>query len=102
MASALRTASTASVAGSQVASPRVGRQVEVDMATRCLHEHVLEAVEALEAPSGAEHDRLEGEVDQPRAHRGLLLDAQVEAAQHRAATDEVDPLGEEVLRQLGG
>ena len=35
------------------------------------------------------------------AHRRLLLDPQVEAPQHRAATDEVDALGEEVLRELG-
>src|SRR4051794_4699435 len=55
-----------------------------------LHEHVLEAVEALEAPTGAEDDRLQREVDELRADRRLLLDAQVESPQHRAAADEVD------------
>jgi hypothetical protein len=39
-----------------------------------LHEHVFEAVERLEAPTGAEHDRLERQVDELAADRRLLLD----------------------------
>ena len=55
----------------------------------------------LEAAAGAEHDALERGVDEVHGQRRLLRDAQVHAAQHAAAADEVDALVDEVLRQLG-
>ena len=61
----------------------------------------LQAVEALEAAAGAEHDALERRVDEVHRQVGLLADAAVEAAQHAAAADEVHAVEDQVLRELG-
>ena len=45
------------------------------------HEHALEAVEALEAAAGAEHDALERRVDEVHRQIGLGADAMTEPAQ---------------------
>src|SRR5215213_8884882 len=56
--------------------------------TRAVHEHVFQAVEALEATAGAVHDALEGSADEMDGQRRLLRDALVHAVQHAAAADE--------------
>ena len=61
----------------------------------------LQAVEALEAAAGAEHDALERRVDEVHRKIGLVADALVEAAQHAAAADEMHAVEDEVLRELG-
>ena len=65
------------------------------------HEHLLEAVEALEAAAGAEHDALERRVDEVHRQVGLLLDAPVEPCSIAAAADEVHAVRDQVLRELG-
>ena len=62
---------------------------------------LFEAVEALEAAAGAEHDAFERRVDEMHGQVGLVADAPVEAAQHAAAADEVHAVQDEVLRELG-
>src|SRR5215218_5196556 len=81
--------------------PAVGAAAQTSSGTRSVHEHLFEAVEALEAAAGAVHDALERGVDEVDGQRGLLRDALVHAAQHAAAADEVDALEDEVLRELG-
>src|SRR5438309_1102818 len=61
------------------------------------HEEDLQGVEGLEALARTQDDALEGRVDQVHGEHRLLGDAPVEAAQHAAATDEVDALDDEVL-----
>ena len=82
---------------------RLAEEAPLPSAKRPLgsHEHDLEGVEGLEAPAGAEHDALEGGVDQVDGDGRLLGQAAVEAPEHAAAAHQVDALDDEVLGQLG-